>query len=209
MATDIGLNRKVGNLALAIIGATVVGLVSIILFFTVGQPFGSLNDASIAVAAILSALLAWRLYPSHRPNSASLRPLAFALASAGALVVAIGAALVIFGITGWFLASLYFYFGNALVGLWLLVLTASAHPLLTSSRPLQVLGFITALVMSVGLLVTPGILHRVDVQASASWMVNLGQLGGLGFFILYPIWCFTLRRHLRSPYPSATPVLKS
>ena len=205
MATDTSLNRKVGILVLAIIGATIVGLVSIILFFTVGQPFGTINDASIALAAILSALLAWRLYPAHRPHSLSLSTLAVGLASAGALVVTIGAALVIFGITGWFLAALFFYFGNALVGLWLLVLTTSAHPLLASSRPILRFGQFTALIMSVGLLVTPGIFNRVDAQASASWVVNLGQLGGLGFFVLYPIWCFALRRHLLSPTPVKGP----
>jgi len=113
-------SRTLGWLAIAIGGVTLIGIVSLILFFTFGSFFGTLNDLCIAFEAILSALLAWILYPAYRALSTRLSQFLLTAALVGALVVSIGAAFVIFDITGWFLAGLMNFFGYALVGLWLL-----------------------------------------------------------------------------------------
>ena len=71
MVTSNFPSRTIGWLLIIIGGVTFLGVVSIILFFTVGGAFGLLNDLANGVEAILSAVLAWRMYPwlrSHAPR---------------------------------------------------------------------------------------------------------------------------------------------
>ena len=196
MAASSFSSSTVGWLAVATGAAGVAGLLFIILFFTVGQPFGTLNDVCIALAAVLSGILAWMLYPAHHAQSPQLSSFALAAALAGALVVVVGSVLVISGVKGWFLAGLYMTAGNALIGLWLIGLTYSA--LHTDSWPhgLVVFGLVAGLIMAVGLASVPGILRGVDAQALAPWYVNAGYVGGLGWMLLYPAWCIWLGRTL-------------
>jgi len=187
-------SAAVGWLAVVTGVAGLLGLLFIILFFRFGQPFGTLNDVSIGLAAVLSGVLAWLFYFVYREQSPS--PLALAAALAGALVVVTGSVLVISGVKGWFLAGLYMTAGNALIGLRLAGLSYSA--LHTDSWPhgLAVFGLVAGAIMVVGLVSVPGILRGVDAQASAPWYVNAGYVGGLGWMLLYPAWCIWLGRIL-------------
>ena len=189
-------SATVGWLALAAGAAGLAGVLFIILFFGVGQPFGTLNDLFIGLAAILTGILACVLYSAHHAQSPQLSQVALAAALAGALVVVVGSVLVISGVKGWFLAGLCMTAGNALIGLWLIGLTYSA--LHTSSWPhgLVVFGLAAGLIMAVGLASVPGILRGVDAQALAPWYVNAGYVGGLGWMLLYPAWCIWLVRTL-------------
>ena len=188
----------VGWVAMATGIAGLLGLAFIILFFTVGQPFGTLNDICIGLVAILSAVLAWLLYPGHHAQSPLLSQVALILALLGSLVVVVGSELVISGVKGWFLAGLYMAAGNALIGLWLLGLNYSA--LQGSSWPfsLTILGLVSGVILAFGLLTIPGILSGIDSMESAAWFVNIGQAGALGYLILFPIWCVLLGRVLLS-----------
>lgn len=172
-------SSTIGWLAVAIGVAGLAGLLFIILFFSVGQPFGTLNDVSIGLAAILTGALACVLYSAHHAQSPQLSGFALAAALAGALVVVVGSVLVISGVKGWFLAGLYMTAGNALIGLWLAGLTYSV--LRTNSWPhgIAVSGLMAGVTMAVGLMSIPGILHGVDAQASAPWYVNAGYVGAL------------------------------
>ncbi len=96
-----------------------LGLLFIILFFTVGQPWGTLNDICIGVAGLLSAVLAWLLLAGQTGPATALSRLALGVAVVGALVVALGSVLVIFQVTSFVLAGFYNELGNALIGLWL------------------------------------------------------------------------------------------
>jgi len=151
-----------------------------------------------AVEAILSAVLAWTLHPVFRSQSPGLSRLTLIAALVGALIVAIGSAFVIVGVTGWFLASLYTMFGYALIGLWLSGLNYSALRNSSWPRRLVQCGLVIGIFMTVGLLTSPGILGGVDAMDSAPWYVNVGQVGSLGWFILYPFWCIWLGRLLLS-----------
>src|SRR3990172_9272017 len=99
------------------------GLAFIILLFTVGQPFGTLNDICIALAAILSGVLAWMLYPQYHAQSPLLGKVTLVIAMIGAILVMVGAALAISGVKGWFLSGLYMAAGNAMIGVWVLGLS--------------------------------------------------------------------------------------
>ena len=59
----------IGWVAIATGVAGLLALAFIILLFTVGQPFGALNDLCIGIAAILSAVLAWMLTPQVHDQS--------------------------------------------------------------------------------------------------------------------------------------------
>ena len=196
MAASTFSSSTVAWIALATGAAGLAGLLFIILFFSVGQPFGTLNDLCIGLAAILTGILAYVLYPSLRTQSPQLSPFALAAALAGALVVVAGSVLVISGVKGWFLTGLYMTAGNALIGLWLAALSYSA--LHTNSWPhgLATFGLVAGLIMVVGLVSVPGILRGVDAQASAPWYVNAGYVGGLGWMLLYPVWCILVGRLL-------------
>jgi hypothetical protein len=176
----------------------IVGLLALaflILFFTIGQPFGTFNDICIGLAAILSALLAWMLYPYYHTQSPLLSQVALFVAVIGALVVAAGSVLVIFGITGYFLSGLYMAAGNALIGLWLLGLNYSVQHSNPWSHGLIISGIVVGVFMALGLATIPGIINGIDTWEPAPWyVIYVGQAGGLGWLVLYPIWCILLGR---------------
>ncbi|HKH77558.1 MAG TPA: hypothetical protein VKA51_11425, partial [Rubrobacteraceae bacterium] len=66
------------------------------MFFTFGGFFGTLSDLCIACEAILSALLAWMLYPAHRALTPRSSQSLLTAALVGAFVVSIGSACVTF-----------------------------------------------------------------------------------------------------------------
>ena len=194
-------SRTFGWVAIAIGGVTLIGVVFLILLFTFGSFFGTLNDLCIASEAILSALLAWMFYPAHRALSPRLSQFLLAAALVGALVAFIGSAFVIFDITGWFLAGLMNHFGYALVGLWLLGLNYYyfAQRRSTWPRRLVQFGLVSGAIMAIGLLTGPGIVGRVDDPEVAPWFVNVAMaVASLGWLLLYPIWSIWLGRLLLS-----------
>jgi hypothetical protein len=186
--------RTPGWLAIAIGAVALVGVVSLILFFTFGSLFGTLNDLCIAIEAILSALLAWVLYPAHQALSPRLSQFMLAAALAGALVAFIGSVFVIFDITGWFLAGLMNFFGFALFGLWLLSFNYLARRMDRWPRRLVQFGLVSGASMAIGLLTGPGIFGRVDNLELAPWFWYVAPVASLGWLLLYPIWSFWLGR---------------
>jgi hypothetical protein len=196
MAASTFPSRLIGWLAITIGAVTLLGVVSIVLLFSVGGIFGLLNDVCNGVEAILSALLAWIFYSSYRAQPARSSDFTLIAAWVGALIAVIGSALIIFDFTGWYLAGLYTMFGYALFGLWLFGLNYAALLSLPWPRRLAQLGLLTAACMAIGFLAGPGILGSVDDAEAAPWFVNVGLLGSLGWMFLYPCWCLWLGRLL-------------
>ena len=190
--------RTIGWLAMAIAGVTLLGIVSLILFFTVGGGFGTLNDMCNGAEAMLSAALALSLYPWLRSHARRLSGFALIAGLVGVLIAAIGSVLIIFDFTGWYLAGLYTMFGYALVGVWLFGLNVAALRSFSRPRRLAQLGMLTGVCMAIGFLAGPGILGGMDDTDAAPWFVNLGLLGSLGWMFLYPFWCIWLGRLLVS-----------
>lgn len=189
----------VGRVAIAIGAVTIIGIVFIALFFALNlRFFGSLNDACIALAAILGAALAWLTHPLYWAQSPQWSRLALAAAVLGALIVTLGAWLVISHTTGYVLAALYMTFGNAFLGLWVLGFNRAAAQTGRWPRRLTQFGQATGIVMLVGLITLFGILGGVDSDINSPWHVNLGNVGGLGWYLLFPIWSVWLGRALPS-----------
>jgi hypothetical protein len=125
-------------------------------------------------------------------QSPQLSLLALLAALAGAIIVTVGSMLVISGVTGWYLAGLYMMAGNALIGLWLLGLSTSARLSLPWPNGMVVLGIVAGAIMAAGLLTVPGIVRGIEAWEAAPWVVNIGQVGFLGWAVAYPIWCIWL-----------------
>jgi hypothetical protein len=194
MATSVGNGVVVRRVAMAVATVDLLGVVCLILFFVVGGPFGLINDVANAAVGVLSAVLAW-LSPAIRPPA--WHRLALAAAVTGAIVMAIGSVLVIFGATGYYLAGLVSAVGAAFIGCWLLI--ANRFPPYAGELPraVRTTGLAAGGVMLAGLLAVPGVLARADDQDASPWYVSVAQLSWLGTYLLYPIWCLRLARTQR------------
>ena len=182
-------------IATGIVG--LLGLVFIILFFTVGQPFGTLNDICIGLTAILSVVLVWMLYPRLHAQSPLLSQVALVIAMCGALLVLVGTALAISGVKGWFLSGLYMAAGNAMIGLWLLGLNYSALRDNSFPQSLVIFGLISGVILALGLVTIPAIFRGIDSQEYALTTFNyIWWASSLGYLALYPTWCILLGRFL-------------
>ena len=172
-----------------VVGVLVVlAVVALLLFFTVGGPFGTVNDVLNAAVGAASATL------TGLTTRGARHPLDVAGALVGVLggvVFSYGAWLVLSDTTGFFLAGLVSGVGAGLVGVWLLVVN---RPAPTHRRdPATRLGLVTGAVMTLGLLGVPGWISGVDDWAAAPWFVGVAMLGWLGIYVLYPTWCLRRR----------------
>jgi hypothetical protein len=51
--------------------------------------------------------------------------------------------------------------------------------------------------MAFGLAAMPGIFKGMDTMEAAPWFVRyIGQMGALGYLVLYPMWCILAGREL-------------
>jgi hypothetical protein len=190
-------SATIGWVSIAAGIAGLLGFAFIILFFTVGQPFGTLNDVSIAVTAILSLALALMLYPSLHAYSPLLSLAALVLVPVGAVLVVVGSALSILGIRGWYLSGLYMAAGNAMVGLWLVALSYAALRSDFLPRGLAVLGVVAGVVLALGLVAIPGIFRDIDTKEYEPTVINLlWWTSSIGYLAAYPVWCILQGRIL-------------
>ena len=141
-------SRRVRQAALAVAVADLSAVLCLALFAIIGEPLGTINDVANAAVGMLSALLAWQLWliaPSSRYGRFGLM-----CAALGAAAMTTGSVLVIFDVTGWFLAGLVSAVGAALIGLWLLA--ANGVGSLPAEQPgVARLGMVTGGVLLVGL----------------------------------------------------------
>jgi len=181
-----------GKLAITTGISGLLALVLLILFFTLGGPFGTLNDICNGLTGILSGALAWILHKKFQTGLIFL-----ILALIGAVAIVLGSILVIFEITGWYLAGLYTSAGYALIGPWLLTLNYSVRQTNPWPHRLVNWGLISGAIMALGLLTLPAILNRIDAWELAPWYVNyVGLPGSLGYLLVYPLWCILAGRSL-------------
>jgi hypothetical protein len=186
------VHRRTGRLALVTAVVTLLGVASLIIFYAIGGgPFGFLNDVANGLMGLLSMLLAWLWIPARGTVSSRL---AVAAATVGAIVTVAGSILIIFDVTGWYLAGLVSSVGNALIGTWLLASNRLHRSEAELPRGLILLGVTAGIFMIIGFLALPGVLARIDDPQLAPLYVNAGLLNWLGTYLLYPIWCVWLSR---------------
>ena len=189
-----------GSVAAMVGWLSLFALANLLAFFAVGGPFGLINDVSNAALAVLAGTLAVTWLRSALRASHSLR-VATALALVGVATSVVGSVLVIFDVTGYFLAGLVSASGFALIGTWLIAanLPASNPPGINSSRSQTTLGVVAGSVMAAGLVNVPGIVMAIDDQSAAPvWLLAAGPCWA-GTYLLMPIWCLRLGRPARGP----------
>jgi hypothetical protein len=175
--------------AYVVAGAGLVALVTIGLYYWVGQPWGTLNDLSLLVMTLALAplmLAFWEL------GGLTPTPLALAAQVSGWIAVLAWCgvqALMILGVltfdyntgaTGAFAVEAV---ALVVIGLWVAGANLLAGPWLGWIRWLGVLSGIGFVIFAIGLLLG-GVNH------------SLTYTGGIGYQIVFPIWAFLMGRLL-------------
>jgi hypothetical protein len=190
-------STTIGWAAIATGAAGLVALASAILFPVFGRAFGAINDASIGIVGVASATLAMLVFPEHRLRDPQMGAIALALAVAGGSITAFGSLISAFRVTSWFLAGLYVALGDALTGLWLMLINHTGWGNAALPNGLVSVGLFTGAVMAIGLAAVPGILSGRQTERSAPWISRyVARAGNLGSLLLFPIWCIWLGRSL-------------
>ena len=198
----MGSVRTVAAIALALGLVLLFSVVTLALFFAIGGPFGTLNDWSIGASGVLALAFVLAIRASGLGRASVGGVVLPALAVLGAVLVVVGAWLVISDTTGFLLAGLVESFGFALFGFWLVGLSRSMASSDRWPRLLPSLGFATGILLIIGLIVAPGIVIGLDDMDSAPWWVWVGFVGWLGIFVLLPIWSISLGLAARRPTPA-------
>lgn len=181
-----------GWVAIALAIVTAASIAALILFYTVGGPFGSINDAGNALIGILSAGLAILL---HRRVGSRVGVVA---AVVGAAVAVWGSWLVMTGTTGFLLAGFVSTIGFGLIGVWLAQVAWSPAAERWSSRIRQIARVAAVCMVAGGVLAVPGAVTGIDsFDAVPPWAWPFA-LGWLGIYLLYPIWSVSFGRMLAS-----------
>jgi hypothetical protein len=195
-AMDAARDRRDGTLAIVLGVVLLLSVASLAIFFIVGGPFGAINDWTIGIAGLLTGLLLV-VREGREEVPAPAGGITVAIGVLGAVLVVAGAGLVITRTTGFLLAGLVETVGFALVGVWLLVLSAANRRALRWPRGLAALGMTAGAVMALGFVASPGVLAGYDDMNSAPWWIWLAFVAWLGIFVLYPIWCLWYGTALR------------
>jgi hypothetical protein len=171
------------NLALAVGLVAVVAVVSLIVFYVVQGPFGTINDVGNAGIGVLSAALAF-----GSARAARTGPLALGAAAAGAAFTVVGSYLVISDTTGFFLAGLVSSVGFALIGCWLVAISRTG----AWAGRLGSLGLVAGGAMIAGFAGAPGALMGIDDMSAVPPWLWIFAISWIGTYILYPIWALRL-----------------
>ena len=163
--------------------AAILTFITGILFFTVGDPFGKINDVASIFQVLLMIPLAFALYLLLSPSMQTLGLIAALIGVAGMLIAAYGQSLLVFGKID-FADSMKYFPTGAAIGFWLTVTCAFAlnHNLFPSE------------------LAWTGILAGVSYIVIVLAFLIRGQqnivfyIGGLVLGISYPIWAIWLGR---------------
>jgi hypothetical protein len=170
-------------------GAGLVAAVTIVLFFAMGQPWGTLNDTALLLmtAAIPALMVAfWEL------GGLTPTPLALAAQVSGWIAVIVWCVVQALMIVG---ALTFNYNAPAtggllieavmliVIGLWISGANLLAGPWLNSIRWFGIAAGLGFVLLPIGL-IAGGVDHP------------LTYAGGVGYSIVFPVWAFLMGRHL-------------
>ena len=183
MITMTPTSRAIAWSAYLSAAVTVLGAMTLAAFFSLGQPFGTLNDALSAVGALLLLPLAWALYRRHAARASVLAALATLVGVAGMLTLASLQSLLVLDVVSFEQTLGAVFSASGAIGLWLVLHSGMAWTFGSLPRHLVGLG----------------------VAAGAGYVLSglgfgLGQAhpvfiaGALLATIAYPLWAVGLGR---------------
>lgn len=195
MSGTLANQHTTGRLATAVAYVGAFNALSIVLMYAGVPIFGPLNDLGVAGAAVLQAILAWRLGPIVGVRFPSVGLIA---ATVGAAVAGVGSGLVLSGASDWFVAGAVTTLGYAILGIWVIVANGRARPSKAWPAAVATFGIQIGAVMCLGFLALLAVPGSVGSPTSAPWFVWAAYANGVGWFILLPVWNFRLGRYLSS-----------
>lgn len=191
--------QTIGKLAIA---TGVVGVATLIfgLIFTFAGDivpiFFGLNDLFNLIMALMSGVLAWRLYSRFREKMTTLHGGLLFLVLVGMVLAVIGFWMIAFGRTGWILSGWYTDTAYALIGLWVISLNYTAYQNDLLPKGISLYGFLVGVVMALGFASLPGLIRNIDSTDFMSPLLSgIWHASIRGWILLYPIWCIVLGRH--------------
>jgi hypothetical protein len=179
----------------------VVGLLSwlsLIVFFIVGDPFGTLNDIGNGALGLLSAALAVTLMPAVTAPNPGVKVLASSAAVLGAAITVVGSVLILWDITGFYLAGLVSSMGFAFIGVWLVAFNhwIADDVRQRCPRRLPIVGILAGAIMAIGFINIPGVVWGLDDMEKAPVWILAGGINWLGTYVLFPVWSIWFSRAL-------------
>jgi hypothetical protein len=168
-------------------GAAVVGLVTIALFFWIGQPWGTINDTALLVMTLAMAPLMLAFYELGGATPTPLAQVAQVIGWIAVLTWCAVQALMITGVVtfdyrvgarGWFALEAA---AQIVIGLWVAGANLLAGSWLGWIRWLGVVSGLGFVVLAAGLL-------RGGVNDA------LTAVGGIGYQVVLPVWAFVMAR---------------
>ena len=189
--TNFELARYAGWSAIVSGIATIIGFVTIIIFFSVGQPWGTMNDVSSVILAfsLLPVLLA--LYYLHRQHAPGITLSVLVIGVLALLVAAIFQLLLIFGIIAFEQTAVIVPAAFGLFGAALAIYNVLTRRYNSLPNPLAWLGIVAG--VSYVLVIVGFILGGQEHPLTA--------IGGVTAVIIYPIFAIWFGRILLSGLP--------
>lgn len=154
---SIGWSAVIGG----IIG--VIGFVSLILLFVVGEPFGSINDFLAIPTGLLMLPLVLGLYRLHAPHYPLLAAPAALVGATGFLSTMIGSTLLLMGRIDFQQSLIPGMGGFGLIGLWVLINAGLGLAAGTLPRPIVLAGVLLGVSPTIILTLLPRIEVVVNV----------------------------------------------
>ena len=179
--------RAAAAAAYVVAGAAVVGLVTIALFFWIGQPWGTINDTALLVMTLAMAPLMLAFYELGGATPTPLAQVAQVIGWIAVLTWCAVQALMITGVVtfdyrvgarGWFALEAA---AQIVIGLWVAGANLLAGSWLGWIRWLGVVSGLGFVVLAAGLL-------RGGVNDA------LTAVGGIGYQVVLPVWAFVMAR---------------
>lgn len=171
------------------------------LFYTVGKPFGLLSDIANVIMVLLILPYALALHKIYQPGTATFSLVALLAAIIGIVSVALGSALLVFGIIDFQQSVIPTLIGLGFIGIWLMGSNYLSQANGAFPGALVILGIAvgSGLVLLAAIAPFAGAFF-VDTGISfpKSPFVYLPLAGGLVGFVGYPVWAVWLGRLVSS-----------
>ena len=177
------LTRIAGWSAYGSAAATILTLLTGILFFTIGQPFGTLEDFSAVLQVVFMIPVAIALHRLLPSTTRSVSLVAAGVGILGMLISAIGQGLLVLGRIDYPTSTKFFPAGLA-IGSWLLVVCSLA----------RINGFFPNGLARAGSIAGVGYFVTVAGFLWGGQESPVFYLGGFALGIGYPVWALWLGR---------------
>lgn len=182
------LARYAGWSAVVSAIATVLGLVTLSMFFSLGQPWGTINDMTSVILAVSLLPVLLVLYQLHRQDAPLVTLISLAIGVLALLVAAVFQILLILGVIEFEQTAVIVPAAFGLFGAALIVFNAVARAQGTLPETLALLGIVAG--VSYVLVIVGFILGGQEHPLTA--------VGGLTAVITYPIFAIWFGRILLS-----------